>query len=61
LRDLLDREGYKVLEAANGVEALDQIDRGAPDVVLLDLNIPQLDGFGVLKHVRPVRRQWTCR
>jgi type II secretory ATPase GspE/PulE/Tfp pilus assembly ATPase PilB-like protein/CheY-like chemotaxis protein len=52
LRDLLDREGYKVLEAANGVEALDQIDRGAPDVVLLDLNIPQLDGFGVLKHVR---------
>jgi DNA-binding response OmpR family regulator len=52
LRDLLDRQGYKVLEAANGVEALDQIDRGAPDVVLLDLNIPQLDGFGVLKHVR---------
>jgi type II secretory ATPase GspE/PulE/Tfp pilus assembly ATPase PilB-like protein/ActR/RegA family two-component response regulator len=52
LRDLLDREGYKVLEAGNGVQALDQIDRGAPDVVLLDLNIPQLDGYGVLHHLR---------
>jgi Tfp pilus assembly pilus retraction ATPase PilT/CheY-like chemotaxis protein len=52
LRDLLEREGYKVLEAGNGVQALDEIDRGAPDVVLLDLNIPQLDGFGVLNHIR---------
>jgi CheY-like chemotaxis protein len=52
LRDLLEREGYKILEAGNGVQALDEIDRGAPDVVLLDLNIPQLDGFGVLSHIR---------
>ena len=52
LRDLLDREGYRVLEASNGVQALDEIDRGAPDVVLLDLNIPQLDGFEVLTRMR---------
>ncbi len=52
LRDLLEREGYRVLEAANGVQALDEIDRGNPDVILLDLNIPQLDGFGVLQHIR---------
>jgi DNA-binding response OmpR family regulator len=41
-----------VLEASNGVQALDEIDRGAPEVILLDLSIPQLDGFGVLTHIR---------
>jgi type II secretory ATPase GspE/PulE/Tfp pilus assembly ATPase PilB-like protein len=52
LRDLLEREGFHVLEANNGVQALDQVDRGAPDVVVLDLNLPQLDGFGVLSRLR---------
>jgi DNA-binding response OmpR family regulator len=52
LRDILVRDGYTVLEAGDGVRALDEIDRGAPDVVLLDLNIPKLDGFGVLTHLR---------
>jgi type II secretory ATPase GspE/PulE/Tfp pilus assembly ATPase PilB-like protein len=52
LRDLLERDGFHVLEASNGVQALDQIDRGAPDVVVLDLNLPQLDGFGVLSRLR---------
>jgi DNA-binding response OmpR family regulator len=31
---------------------LDGIDRSAPDLVVLDLNLPRLDGFGVLKHLR---------
>lgn len=52
LRDLLEREGYVVIEAADGVQALDGIDRSAPDLVVLDLNLPRLDGFGVLKHLR---------
>lgn len=52
LRDLLEREGYAVIEAADGVQALDGIDRSAPDLVVLDLNLPRLDGFGVLKHLR---------
>ena len=52
LRDLLEREGFHVLEASNGIQALDEVDRGAPDVVVLDLNLPQLDGFGVLSRLR---------
>ncbi len=52
LRDLLEREGYAVIEAADGVQALDGIDRSAPDLVVLDLHLPRLDGFGVLKHLR---------
>ena len=52
LRDLLEREGYTVIEAADGVQALDGIDRSAPDIIVLDLNLPRLDGFGVLQHLR---------
>ena len=52
LRDLLEREGFTVVEASDGVEALDEVDRSAPDVLVLDLNLPRLDGYGVLSHLR---------
>ncbi|MDH4045072.1 MAG: type II/IV secretion system protein, partial [Gemmatimonadota bacterium] len=55
MRDLLEREGYVVIEAGDGVEALDQVDRHAPDIIVLDLNLPGLDGFGVLSHLRSRR------
>jgi type II secretory ATPase GspE/PulE/Tfp pilus assembly ATPase PilB-like protein/ActR/RegA family two-component response regulator len=52
MRDLLERDGYTVTEARDGVEALDQIDRHAPDIIVLDLSLPGLDGYGVLSHLR---------
>jgi type II secretory ATPase GspE/PulE/Tfp pilus assembly ATPase PilB-like protein/ActR/RegA family two-component response regulator len=52
MRDLLERDGYSVTEARDGVEALDQIDRHAPDIIVLDLSLPGLDGYGVLAHLR---------
>ena len=52
MKDLLEREGYRVAEAQNGIEALDQVDRHAPDIIVLDLNLPGLDGYGVLSHLR---------
>jgi len=52
MRDLLEREGYTVAEAADGVQALDAVDRHAPDVILLDLNLPGLDGYSVLQQLR---------
>ncbi len=52
MRDLLERDGYDVAEAADGVQALDQVDRHAPDIIVLDLNLPGLDGYGVLNHLR---------
>jgi len=52
MKDLLEREGFVVHEAADGVLALDEIDRIAPDLVVLDLNLPRLDGYGVLSHLR---------
>jgi type II secretory ATPase GspE/PulE/Tfp pilus assembly ATPase PilB-like protein/CheY-like chemotaxis protein len=52
MKDLLERDGYDVEEASDGVQALDQVDRHAPDIIVLDLNLPSLDGFGVLTHLR---------
>ena len=52
MKDLLEREGYTVAEARDGVEALDEVDRRAPDVIILDLNLPGLDGYGVLQQIR---------
>jgi type IV pilus assembly protein PilB len=52
MKDLLEREGYTVAEAGDGVQALDQVDRFAPDVIILDLNLPGLDGYGVLTQLR---------
>jgi type IV pilus assembly protein PilB len=52
MQDLLQREGYRVAEARDGIQALDEVDRFAPDVIILDLNLPGLDGYGVLAQLR---------
>ena len=52
MKDLLEREGYTIVEARDGVQALDEVDRQAPDVIILDLNLPGLDGYGVLQQLR---------
>ena len=50
--------GLPVSEARDGVQALDEVDRHAPDIIVLDLNLPGLDGYGVLQQLRsrPVTR-----
>ncbi len=48
----LELEGYQVLAAGDGSEALEQIARGTVDLVLLDVMMPGLDGFEVLERVR---------
>jgi DNA-binding response OmpR family regulator len=52
MRDLLEREGFSVQEARDGVQALDEVDRHAPDIIVLDLNLPGLDGYSVLSQLR---------
>lgn len=49
---LLSMEGYEVLEADNGPNALDILYRQAPDLVLLDVMMPGMDGFEVCRHLK---------
>jgi len=55
LRDLLEAWGFQVLEARDGREALLSAHRDNPDAILLDLQMPHLDGFAVLRHLREDR------
>ncbi|MEO8809007.1 MAG: response regulator [Rhodanobacter sp.] len=48
LRRVLERQGWKVVEASNGVEGLARVDEVKPSLVLLDLMMPQMDGFAFL-------------
>jgi CheY-like chemotaxis protein len=57
LRTALEGAGYEVREAANGREALEAIEKDPPDLVLLDLNMPVLDGMGVLEQMRSIPRR----
>lgn len=52
LRLYLENEHFEVIEAENGIEALRLIDDQKPDMVMLDIMMPQLDGYQVLKHIR---------
>jgi class 3 adenylate cyclase len=52
LRDPLEARGYEVAEAENGLEALQKTAALAPDVILLDLMMPSMDGFEVCRRLR---------
>jgi type II secretory ATPase GspE/PulE/Tfp pilus assembly ATPase PilB-like protein/CheY-like chemotaxis protein len=52
MKDLLERQGYTVVEARDGAQALHEVDRCAPDIIILDLNLPGVDGYTVLAQLR---------
>jgi len=52
LRELLEIRGYTVTEACNGQEALVMVEQAPPDLLLLDIGMPLLDGFAVVRNLR---------
>jgi CheY-like chemotaxis protein len=52
LRELLEMRGYIVVEACDGGEALRMIEQTQPDLLLLDIGMPVLDGFAVVAKIR---------
>jgi len=48
----LSQEGYTVIEARNGVEAMKKLEKEKPDLLLLDIVMPYMDGIEVLKKIR---------
>jgi len=52
IREFLQMRGYETIEAANGQEAVEKVAACDPDVVLLDIQMPVLDGFEVIRRIR---------
>jgi adenylate cyclase len=57
MRELLEREGWKVTEAEHGRAALERLAAGAPDAIVLDLLMPEMDGFEFVAELRH-RAEW---
>ncbi len=52
IRRILQAEGYNVLEAENSAAALDKIRERIPDLVLMDINLPVVDGYTLTNHIK---------
>ncbi|NML26771.1 hybrid sensor histidine kinase/response regulator [Zoogloea dura] len=49
---LLEREGYRVITAKDGVDALEQLQTARPDVIIADIEMPRMDGFDLTRNIR---------
>lgn len=54
LYEVFSKEGYQTFSAANGKEAIDIVQKESPDIVLLDMKIPGMDGLEILKHIKKI-------
>lgn len=52
IKDYFQNEGYAVLEAADGEQALQQMSSGSVDLIILDIMLPKLDGWSVCRRIR---------
>ncbi len=52
MRRLLEMSGYRVVEAVNGNQAVEEAARQRPDIILMDLSLPQLDGLAATRRIR---------
>jgi two-component system, sensor histidine kinase and response regulator len=57
--DILDLNNYRVFSAQNGEQALKLLQQERPDAIICDIMMPQLDGFGLLRHTRADKRLRT--
>ena len=59
LRKALETNGYEVMEASNGQEAVEMVWQQCPDLILMDLNMPLLDGLAATEQIRQCKE--LCR
>lgn len=56
LEFLMKKNGYDVMVARNGTEALELVDKQLPDLVLLDIMMPDVDGYEICRHIKKAAR-----
>lgn len=56
LEFLMKKNGYDVMVARNGTEALDIVEKQLPDLVLLDIMMPDVDGYEICKHIKASKK-----
>lgn len=54
LNEVFHKEGYQTFQAANGIQALEILTNHSPDLVLLDMKIPGMDGNEILKRMKQI-------
>lgn len=54
LMEVFSGDGYVTFQASNGKTALDLVRKESPDIVLLDMKIPGMDGLEILKHIKSI-------
>lgn len=57
LNEVFQREGYTTFQAANGLQALEIVQKHQPNLVLLDMKIPGMDGIEILKRIKAMNQQ----
>jgi CheY-like chemotaxis protein len=56
LRTWLERKGYRVIEAHNGKQAVSAAESSCPDLIIMDLEMPELDGLSATRQIRKVEK-----
>ncbi|GGI16856.1 MULTISPECIES: response regulator [Gottfriedia] len=57
LHEIFKKEGYEVFQAANGFQAIDIVIKDCPDLVILDMKIPGMDGVEILKRIKEINKE----